>query len=146
MHERSLEVDERQAGVRAGKGRIQRSRALEQLRSRAVVDAIEAIQVLQAEVVGGPGIEILDGGATCAQGFVQRNADFERRENLRADLLAHCMHILDASREAIGPDDAAVRRLHQLDDDYELAVRDLDRAPQAVANAQQSPYVAEIRI
>ncbi len=74
---------------------------------------------------------------------MHRNSDLERPENLGTDLLAHRVHIVDAAGEAIGPDDAAVPRIDELDDDEEFLVRDFDRARQAIADAQQLPYIAE---
>ena len=131
-------------GVRARESGIQRDRPLEQPGSGSVVDAIEAIHVLQAEVVGRPRIEILDRRQARERGLVHRDPDLERREDLGTDLLAHRVHIVDAAGKAIGPDDAAVRGIDQLDGDDELLVRDLDRARQAVAHAQQPADLAEI--
>ena len=74
---------------------------------------------------------------------MDRDADLERRQDLRADLLAHRVHVVDAAAEAVRPDDAAVRRVHELDEDDDLRVRRLDGAPQAVAHAQQAPDLVE---
>ena len=77
---------------------------------------------------------------------MQRNADLERHEDLRADLLAHRVHVVDPPREAIRPDDGAVARVHELDDDDEPVGRRLDRARQVVAHAEQPADVAEIGV
>ena len=97
-------------------------------------------------MIGGPRIEVLDRGEARERGLVQRNADLERHEYLRADLLAHRVHVVDPPREAIGPDDCAVGRVHELDDDDEPVGRRLDRARQAVAHAQQTADVAEVGV
>ena len=56
--ERRLEVDEREPRVRAREAGIAGDGALEQRRRRGIVLAVEAVQVLQAEVIGGPGVEV----------------------------------------------------------------------------------------
>ena len=84
--------------------------------------------MLQAEMVRGPRVEVLDRGEARERSFVQRNADLERHEHLGADLLAHRVHIVDPPREAIGPDDRIIAGVHQLDDDRRACRRDFDRA------------------
>ncbi len=139
-------MDERQRRVRARKGRIQLRRPLEQRSGSAVVAAIEAIQVLQAKMIGGPRIEVFHRGEARKGGFVERDAKLERHEDLSADLLAHRVHVVDPAREAIRPDDGAVGRIHELDDDDETVGRRLDRARQVVAHAEQPADIAEIGV
>ena len=97
-------------------------------------------------MVRGPRVEILDRAEASKRGFVQRNADLERRENLRADLLAHRVHVIDASRKAISPDDTAVAVSTSSTMTASLPIGNLHGAPQAIADPQQAPDVAEIRI
>ena len=77
---------------------------------------------------------------------MQRDADLERHEHLGTDLLAHRVHIVDLSGEAIGPDDCTIAGVHELDDDDESPGRDLDRAPEAIADGQQAPDLAKVRV
>ena len=70
-------------------------------------------------MICGPRVEVLDRREARERSFVQRDADLERHEHLRADLLAHRVHIVDPPREAIGPDDGAIAGVHELDDDDE---------------------------
>jgi len=58
-HEGRLEVHERQAGVGAGEAGILPDRLREQRRGRRVVGPVEAVHVLQAEMVGRPRVEVL---------------------------------------------------------------------------------------
>jgi hypothetical protein len=44
--------------------------------------------VLQAEVIGCPGIEVLGRRGACEGRLVERNAEFERRDDPCAELLA----------------------------------------------------------
>lgn len=113
-------MDERQARVRSSKRRIDLHRPLKQIQRRTVIDAIEAIQMLQAEMICGPSIEIFDCGEARARCFVQRNPDLQRHQHLGSDLLAHRMHIVDPPREAFGPDDCVIAGVHQVDEDDEL--------------------------
>ena len=92
-----------------------------------VVAAVEAINVLQAEVISRPGVQIVRRGKTCQVGLVHRDLNVERDENAAANLIAHRVHIVNPSRKAVSPDDTAVERVHELYDDEEAAVRDLDR-------------------
>ena len=146
VHERRLEVHEREAGVRACEARVLRHGASEQRGRHRVVHAVEAVHVLQAEVVGRPRIEVLGHLQSRHRRLVQRNLDLERREDLRADLVAHRMHVVQRAREALGPDDAGVARVDQFDRDGDSPARDLDGAGQAVAHAEQAADLEHVRL
>ena len=77
---------------------------------------------------------------------MERDAKLERHEDLSTDLLAHRVHVVDPAREAIRPDDGAVGRIHELDNDDETVGRRLDRARQVVAHAEQPADIAEIGV
>ena len=66
-------------------------------------------------MIGRPGVEVLGHREARPAGLVQRDLDLERGEHARADLGADSMHVVDASRKAVGPDDAAIARVDELD-------------------------------
>lgn len=109
--------------------RVERDGALEQMRGGCIVDAIEAIDVLQGQMIGGPSIEIFRRGETRQRGFVHWDTDFKRGENSRPDLIADRVYVVDLPRKSVGPYDAIVVGVDEIHGDDEAPVGDLDRAP-----------------
>ena len=144
--ERRLEMHEGEPRMGACKPWILRDGATEQARRQGVVAAIEAVQMLQAEVIGRPGIQVLracEPGPLC---FVQRDADFQRGENLRADLGAHGVHVVDPAGIPFGPDHPAGAGIRQFGGDHELCARNFNRSSKAVLHVEQAADLANVRI
>lgn len=72
------------------------------------------------------------------------NPDLQRGESLRADVIAQPMHILDRDSEVLGPDDAAITGINQLDHHRQPATDHFDATRQVVSNIQQPTDFARI--
>lgn len=77
---------------------------------------------------------------------MQRDLDFECGENLRANLGAHGMHIIDAAGVTFAPDDVAGARIGEFGRYREVPPADLDRAGERIAHAEQAPYLAHVPV
>ena len=142
--ERRLEVHERQPGVSPCEARIARHRLPEQRRGGRVVAAVEAVHVLQAEVVGRPCVQVLGHHQPCELCLVQRDLHLERRQHPLADLPAYPVHVVDRDLESIGPDHAASRVSASSTVTASRGAGDLHGAGQAVAHAEQPADLADV--
>src|SRR5580658_8900278 len=88
-HEGRLEVDEGKTRVGAREAGIPADRLLEQRGRCGIISAIEAVHVLKACVIGRPGIEIFGHREARQCRLVERDLDFQSREDLRSYVLAY---------------------------------------------------------
>src|SRR5580692_9886647 len=101
-------MDERKTRMGACEVGIPANRLPEQGGSRSIICAVEAVHVLEAEVIGRPGIEIFGYREARQSSFVERDLNFQRHENPRADVLANLMHIVDRAGKVFCPDYGAI--------------------------------------
>jgi hypothetical protein len=117
-----LEVYEREARVGTREVWIEGNSPLKQVGGGNIVHTIETIQVLQAQVVSGPRIEVFARAMARERGLMDRYVNFERHEDPRTEVLAHGMNIVDSSRKSLGPDDAAVSGIYELNRNHNTSV------------------------
>ena len=129
---------ERQPGIAPSKPRVLRYSAFEQDRRRRVITLVEAVHVLQAQMIEGPGIKAFRNPQTRILSFMQGNVRFHRRYDARNDIGPNFVHIVDSGQNTIAPNDAAILGVGQLDQDEDIRPGKLDRAAQAVPYAQGS--------
>jgi len=141
-----LEVDEGERRVRPREARVLRDGAIEQGRRRGVVGAVEPVQVLQAQVVGGPGVEAVGRREARQPGLVHGDPQLQRRERAGADVGAHPVHVVQRGGEALGPHDAAIARVHQLGRGRQAPPVQFEGAQQQVAHAEQPPDVQRVDV
>ena len=84
-HERLLERDERKAGVGAGEAGLAGDRVFETFLGDKAVARVEPEQVLQAQMILGPGIEPLGRTQARRLGLVQGDVQLKRRDDLGDD-------------------------------------------------------------
>jgi hypothetical protein len=77
-------------------------------------------------------------------GLVERDLDLERGEDLRANLVADLVHVVERPGMAFRPHDARVARVGELGVDRELRAGEFHRARQAVAHAEQPADLAHV--
>jgi hypothetical protein len=117
---------------------IPADRLLEQGGSRGIVFAVESVHVLEAEVIGRPGIEIFGHLEARQCGLVEGDLDFQGREDLRADVLANPMHSVDRAGKVFCPDNAAVPCVDEFDRHSKIRAGNLHHARQAVQDVEQA--------
>ena len=139
-------MDERQARMGACKVLVLVDGVLEKRRCRRVIAAVEAVYMLEAEMIGRPGIEILGEPEASQSRFVEGYLDFQGREDPRTDVLANLMHLADRACEAFCPDHARVPGIDEFDRHGQARTVDLNRAGQAVPNIEQAADLADVGI
>src|SRR5690606_15351307 len=99
---------------------------------RGIVLAIEAIHMLQAEMICRPRVEVFGHGYTRLDRFVKRDLDLQRGEDARAYFLAEAVHFIDGTGEALPPDDIAAMRISELHRDDQFRACNFHGTGQAV--------------
>jgi len=146
MQEGGLEMHEGQARMSTRETGIERDCVLEEPRRLGVVRPVESVHVLQAEVIGRPGVEVLRDRETRLRGLVQRNLYLERGEQLSADLLAQQVNVVHRAGEALRPDQSSVAGVGELERDDEPPRRDFERARHAVTGTEQAADLEGISV
>lgn len=100
--------------------------------------------MVQSQMVGGPGIEIVSHAVASEVRFVDRDLNFERHEHTGSDVLTHHVHIVDSAGKAVGPYDAAILRVGELHSDDNIPIQYFDGSAEAIAHSQQRTYLTDI--
>lgn len=129
--------------MRSGETGIELDRSLEQRVRRGVVGAVEPVHVLQAHVIGGPGVEGQHAAAVHTGGLMERDPNLECAQDAGADVFAQGMHVGRLAGEALRPHDDAVARVDEFDVDAQAGALQLEGSGQAVARSEQSPDVLD---
>ena len=132
--------------MRAGKVRIPHQRLLKQALRDLIVAPGKAEHVVEAEMVGRPGIEAGGRQGPRAARLIQGNVDVEFGHDGGNDPFPEFMHIADLAGILLAPQHAAGARLGQFHRHLEALAGDLDRAGQAIACAENLPDLAHVRI
>src|SRR6185312_14673934 len=127
---------EGESGVAPGEFRIERDSAFKHSCRDRIVLHIEAVHVLQAEVISRPGIETiwrLETGTTC---LVQRDLQFESIDDGAYDFFADFVHSTDCCMIPVAPHNASFLCVGEFHRDRHSVAQDLDCAGKAVSDVQ----------
>src|SRR3954469_21393016 len=92
-------------------------RALEEGLSRQIVLSVEPVQMLQAKMIERPSLEALRCGQAREGRLVLWNLDLESGDDARDDAGMDLVNVIEPTREALAPDDAALAGLGEFDRD-----------------------------
>ena len=121
-----------------GEPRLPGDRLLEKGCGALIALPIEPEQVVKAEVIGRPCVEILRRRQR-PPGLVERDPQFEGADHRLDDPGADFVHRPDFGAVALAPHDALVPGVAQLDRHDDAAAFDFDHAGEAIAHAKRGP-------
>ncbi len=133
-----LPVGEGQAGIGAGKGRVELQSPVEEMPRLLVLGLGEAVHVPKAAMIGLPGVERvgrLQHGAVALDGF---DLGIGIADDAVADIVEHGKEVVGPALERVGPDDPGGAHLDQFDADDQAAGRAAHRAGGDIVDAKFS--------
>lgn len=136
LQEGVLKVHEGQPGVGARETRVERDGATKEIPGGLSVRRVEAMHVLQTEVEGEPGVDLLSTAPTRVRRFVERYPQIKSCRYACSHCFANCEHIVGRAGESVDPNHFPRTTVRQFNSDDKPPLDALDNPGQDVADGQ----------